>query len=413
MDVRCRKESGFLICSSAIPTGFPGLARRPIGNMRRSPLVILIACATVLLPCSVDVARGAGGGFHQGRQLAEQLQVRRALDTEGAVLRDLLDQLQVDYQICILLDRRIDPSTQLSCRIPLVETAELLRRVADEVPDCSVSILDALVYFGPRAEARQLRTLIELQRRHVREMRTEFAMEDYALLTAEGAVGWNDVAAPRDVILQLFNDAGLQTPHPDRVPRDLWHPKQLPVLNVMDVATLLLFQFELSPQLSAETHSVHIVPLPKKIELERRHTIPKTIRKTAKSLIEQRYPGLTAQWTRTSVQISGTLELHAEIELLLAGESPDAATAGSSLKQRTLTLRLQPGVALRQVVTHLHESGISIRYDAVLEPMLDAVVKAELANLPAEDFFRTLFAELPVDVEVTDDEVILQLRDAP
>ena len=413
MDVRCRKESGFLICSSAFPTGFPRLARHHVGNMRRCALVILISAAATVAPSFVATARGAGGVYHQGRQLVEQLQVRRALSIDGAVLRECLDDLQTNYQICILLDRRIDPSIRLSCRIPLVETAELLQRVADEVPGCGVSILDELVYFGPRDQARQLRTLIELQRRHLQSLRREFAKEDYALLTTAVAVGWDDLAAPRDVILQLIADAGLETPHADRVPHDLWHPKQLPNLKVMDAVTLSLFQFELSSQIVGEKHRVHIVPLPDKIELERRHTIPKTLRKTARSLVEQRYPELAARWTRSSVRISGTLELHAEIESLLAGEASEAAGSDSSLKERILTLRLQPGVSLRQVVTHLTESGISIRYDEDLDSMLDQEVTAKLDNLPAEEFFRTLFGDLPVDVEVTDNEVVLQLRGVP
>ena len=348
-----------------------------------------------------------------GRALERALEIRRAVRMQAVPIRTLVTDLQEQAGICIVVDRRIDPSQRLTINTGLISTEDLLRQVAAELPAANISVNRSFVYIGPIDASRRLRTLCEQKRLFVLDARREFGKEAYAKLSKVELQTWGEFISPRNLVMEFSENAGLKIVNPDAIPHDLWHAAQLSAMPFTELATLVLTQFDLTFDIDPTKVECTIIPVPEVVLLERRHSVPSRRRGVAEKQLMEAFGELEAQWERSAVLVHATYEQHEQIAVLLSGKDPAKGplVMNESLKTRLFTLSLPNGVTWRALMSQLHKSGVVIRAEADLAELLDQKVSGDFKRLPGTQFFRQLFHGLPVEVEVRDKEVVLRPAD--
>ena len=253
-----------------------------------------------------------------GHRLTAALESRGSLDVQDAPVRSILLKLQEQSGICIVVDRRVDPSQMLTFSTELLSTNELLRQVTAELPDAVISVNRAFVYIGPTVAARRLRTLCENHRSTIFRNRRRFDRELYRKLSVARSLVWGDLASPRDILVSLLADVGLTAVNPDAVPHDLWHGARVPGVVFAESATLLLSHFDLTFRVDADTAEFTIIPMPDIVLQERRHRITRRLRAAAEQQLPGRFPGVDMFWERSGVRLRATWEQHEQIEVWLS-----------------------------------------------------------------------------------------------
>lgn len=347
-----------------------------------------------------------------GRALGRTLEQRRALTVQAIPLREVLSDFQEQTGLCIVLDRRVDPSTRVTLNVALTSTEQILRQITALLPEAGLSVNRSFVYIGPKKTAHRLRTLCEQQRAAVLKARGGLSSEAYVSLSSAQPLAWGDLQSPRNVLMVLAEGAGVSVVNLSAIPRDLWHSGRLAKMPFAESATLLLAQFDLMYTLDPNTGRCEIVPMPEVVVTERRHVVPRRLREAARRQLAQAFPGVELEWTKSAVVAQATYEQHQQIELVLAGKPlPSRVVPADSLKTRLFTLSLPENITWKSLIDQLQSSGVSIRVEGELEDRLNEKVIAELKRLPGEEFFPLLFAELPVQVTVFDGEVVLRVTD--
>ena len=284
--------------------------------LKRSCLVCLFLVAGFRSVCADHVT---GAKLHTGRRLTVALESRRALNVQDASVRSILLKLQEQSGICIVVDRRVDPSQRLTFRTDLLPTNELLRQVTAELPNAVLSVNRAFVYIGPAATARRLRTFCEHHRSMILDHRRQFDKEIYRKLSTAKPLTWGDLTSPRDIVVSLVADAGLTAVNPDAVPHDLWYGGRVPGIPFAESATLLLSHFDLTFRIDADSAEFTIIPMLGVVLLERRHQVSRRLRAAAEQQLARKFPGLEVTWERFGVRLRATWEQHEQIEAWLSG----------------------------------------------------------------------------------------------
>ncbi len=384
----------------------PGLSGMSRLWFRRG-LLLLTLC---LLTSQVSGADRSGGEeLRTGRQLQQALESRRALTVQAIPLRDLLADLQTQSGICIVLDRRIDPSQRLTLNADLMPTLHLLHLAAAEIPQAAVSVNQSFVYIGPVDAAHRLRTLCELNRKMILDARSQLDAEVYVAVTSRLPVAWEELSRPAEVLTRLCAETGLDVSNVETVPPDLWHAGQWSKMSLAESATLLLNQFDLTFRVDPAGAQVEVIRLPETVVLDQRHSVPRRQRETVRQLLPTKFPELTFDWKPSSVQVAATYEQHQQIAALLTGKGTSESAPADSLKTRLFSLTLPDNITWNSLIEQLQNSGIAVRIEGDLQGQLDDTVSVALSRLPGKEFFPRLFAGLPVDVEVRDAEVVLRV----
>ena len=365
-------------------------------------LLLLMACPVFAGESSTDL--------HTGRALTQALEQRRALTVQAMPLRQLLTDLQQQTEICIVLDRRIDPSQRLTLTTELMPTLRVLQQVAAAVPDADVSVNRSFVLIGPESAAQRLRTLCERNRAMILEARREFDQDVYEQLSLRKRFSWDELSHPRDLLRQLAEGRRLTIRGADLVPHDLWHAGQWPAMTFAEAATLLLSQFDLTYRIDVATAALEIALIPDVVAIAQSHRVPRRWQESDRRRLAAQFPDLNFEWNRSSVSVAATYEQQQHIASMLSGDAMRGAAVTDSLKTRLFTLTLPDGISWRLLIEQLRQSGVPLRVEGNLESQLDESVAVSLTRMAGAEFFPRLFADLPVHVDVLDSEVVLHVK---
>ena len=282
-------------------------------------LVLTVVCGSVYAAHdSDDAARERESKQWTGRRLTKALEIRQEVNVQEIQLREVLLRLQEQSGICIVVDRRIDPSQRLTLSTGRLSTDEVLRRLAAEIPNAGFSVNRAFVYIGPVATSQRLRTLCESQRSMILDHRRQFDREIYRKLSGVRSLVWDELTSPRDIFFSLAADADLTVVNPDAVPYDLWHAGRVPAMPFAESATMLLCQFDLTFVIDAASAELTIVPMPEVVLLERRHRVLRRHRAAAERYLAENLPELDVKWERSGVRVRATWEEHKAIRTWLS-----------------------------------------------------------------------------------------------
>ncbi|MEY3460099.1 MAG: hypothetical protein RL215_3256 [Planctomycetota bacterium] len=327
--------------------------------------------------------------------------------------RQLLD-LQQESSICILRDRRIDPNTPITLRSGFITRRNLLAQFASTLPNSAAAFTDHYVCIAPSAAALRLPLLIQLAEQQTNPWkRLPPAVSRRALNPAPAA--WTQAQTPADILSKAARNAGVAISNLEQLPHDVWDAAQLPSLPFIELACLILNQFDLFPQPNPETLEIQLAPIPNESPLELRHPFPPEFRNPLELAWNNAHPDVPVRWTRSSATLTATLPQHIrfaanlqQLHASLPGQNPQN---NGSLKTRQFQLQAERAT-LGNVVASLRANGVTIEIPdestPALQKLLQTIVPISAQPQNGEVFFNSLFADHFRSVSVLDDKVILR-----
>ena len=272
--------------------------------------------------------------WYSGKRLRDSLAQPGNCLWQDTPLRMALESFSSARHVAVILDRRVDPGQLVNLTLTDLSGEEILEQVSQsrEVGFC---FLGPVAYFGPFSTTRRLRTVAELRREEIRGLQSGVAgkppkskRSDRSTLSGitkklleSERFGWSDLATPRDLLSELAAENQFEILGIERIPHDLWAACNLPPLPLSDRLTLILAQFDLTFNVTADGSSIGLVAMPETPVLVRdypggRHP---------ESLVSewfQRSPDCRFKVVNGRVYVQGRLEDH---ELITEPPRPTAA----------------------------------------------------------------------------------------
>jgi hypothetical protein len=205
-----------------------------------------------------DVAHAAGRAtWATGPQFQQTLAHTVDVFWPDNPLRDSIVGFARAQQVAILIDRRVDPDQKLSLSIKDVPIQTVLQMIADRC-GLGVSRLGAVVYLGPPSAAGRLRPVAAAFEQAVRQL-PKAAQRKFL---QSKAFAWEDLSTPRDLLIRLGQQNGVQIAGLEGMPHDLWAAADLPPLSLVDRLTLVAAQFDLTFKIAADGTRLELAPIP-------------------------------------------------------------------------------------------------------------------------------------------------------
>lgn len=220
-----------------------------------------IAAALFLGYTGVAAAREA---WLTGEPLREALSQKVTVVWSNIPVRQAMEGLCNSQNMAILLDCRIDPDRKIEFSLDDVPLSEAMKQIATRL-EVGTTMLGPVAYFGPAATANRLRRVAALRRQEVEKLPQAVRhrwMEPHPWK-------WADLTAPRDLLAALAQEGGATVEGREKVPADQWAQGDFPELTLPEKLTLLLAQFDLTYELSADGSTMRIVAMPENPPPER------------------------------------------------------------------------------------------------------------------------------------------------
>ena len=355
-----------------------------------------------------------------GKALEKVLAESVSCSVQRMPLLRQLEDVQRESGVCLLRDRRLDPSIPISLQTSFLPRREMLRQLAALIPETAATFTQDYVYIGPTSAAHRLPLLLQLieQQSAVWKRLPASTIPRRTLLPVRPS--WERPAVPSEVLLTAARDAETRIANPEIIPHDVWDSATLPAMTFPELACLMLNQFDLYPELSLSAAEIRIVPVPVDQAFELRHSFPAELRSGLEQAWTGGQPKPDIRWTRTTAVFTAALERHSQFAALieqrrsagLATPTGGTSVPGDSLRTRTFQLQAERA-PLGSIVATLRASGVMIEITgeqtAAVRKVLQQVVPISAEAQRGEEFFKGLFGRHFGTVQVLDDRV--QLRE--
>jgi hypothetical protein len=374
--------------------------------------VAVICCAAGVLPVASAIAQDQQpSSYLVGKAFDGVLDQQMSVAWQAQNLRSGLQGLARSKQIAIVIDRRIDPSTELSLQKRNLSLLEVLDTVADDLA-LGVSRLESAVVIGPHATTRRLRTDVEVTSsqvvRHSDRSRAGHLLERQSLV-------WSDLTSPRELLDTICQRYGLQIVNPERVPHDLWAAGALPSSNACEMLLVVLTQFDLGVEWSADLNTVRLIDLPEAPAIERQFTLRRGTRASVIDDLRQAMSDLTIEVRGRRVTARGLFEQLEQVQTALqpARNQPGNRPKGPKIVTFTFEIRNAP---LKDVMTRLEQQG-GYRFDYNAEDLskagirLDQTVSLKMNDASADELFTAMFDPVGLQHEIDGSTVRVRIKD--
>lgn len=320
-----------------------------VGRVIYWPLAIAILLSATASVACAQHPLSAAEFFQQSSRLQRKLDAPLTLEYRDVPLRSALDRLAQSQNIDVWIDRRVDPTQELS----LDANNQALRQVLSDLATAGQSAtttLGDLVYVGPKEKVGELRTLVALAHQHVHRMPP--AVREGLLRREELSLA--RLTEPREAIAHLVASRGIKLENPRAIPHDLWPAGRLPALSGAAQLSVLLAGFDLAWEPGKGDNTLRIVPIPRPVVIERKlgGTPPAELQQL---LAED--PSVKLRQSGGEAWLTARVEQHEGLQAKpSASTRPPRRTRTTTERQvYSLTLRDQPvGGLLRQLAAKLN-----------------------------------------------------------
>jgi hypothetical protein len=331
-----------------------------------------------------------------GSALEARLAEPVGADWSGWTLRDALTGLARAKHVAVYLDRRVDPDQKLQMSLKDVPLEDVFRQVA-ESRQLGFSRFGPVIYLGPPRFTDRLRTLAALRLEDVRKLPADVGQK----FVRAQRLGWNALAEPRGLLVNLAKENGVEIAGLEQVPHDLWAAADLPPLSLVDRLTLLAGQFDLTFQIDPEGKLVALKPMPEKVSIVRSYPGGRQAEQLAERWATLA-PEARIERSGNRIVVEGLVEDHERIAgagrpvTRPTGRLPTKPAVSDGLDTKRFTVREASGPlngVLDELARRLNldlkidrqaldEAGISLQQnvtfsaeDATLDQLLDKVLK--------------------------------------
>jgi hypothetical protein len=362
--------------------------------------------------------------FLTGRAFEDALVESISLAWQGQNLRDGLRKLSKTKQVSIILDRRIDPSQQLTLQIQKRTLKAVLKVIATEAR-ADISVLGNAVYVGPKGVASRLRTIEEIVASQLVSGKATIISVDASPQTrrrfellARQTLTWPDLATPRELLDEVASRYALKIESADLVPHDLWGQATLPAGSASQLLLTILAQFNLSFEWSESRDGIRVVDMPLDPRIEKQFTLKRGTEQTILAEITRRMPGLEPQVTTRRIKVVGTIE---QIETAEAIIHPERKPNNARPNQRKVAdgvtvFTFEATAPLGAFMATLEkQAGFKFQYDEDVfkhaDIRLDKRIFLEAKDLTAQAVFEKMFP--PQNIAYKVDGKTVRLSPAP
>jgi hypothetical protein len=348
------------------------------------------AAVLALATCNVC---GQEPAWKTGTALRKQLETPLSLTWGDRELRGALESLGKNTGVTIFLDRRIDPNRKLTLSAADEPLRTLLLRVAEQV-EAGVSLVGSVVYVGPKSTASKLLALAALRRQEAGKLPADLRIR----LSKSEVWSWNDLAEPRQLLVDLAERGGVRVANPELIPHDLWPAVNWPAMPWTERMTLLLAGFDLTYE-TAGAGVIRLIPLPKEVVFEKTYT-PRGDADRVAADLRRTVPAAKIVIEGRTLRVSGAAEDHERIDRLLRGESVTTTKVTPGQKRYTLTVENKPaGAVLKTLATQL---GKELKYDPALAERLQTAVSLQVKEVPLEELLDKTLGPLGLAYRVSE-----------
>ncbi len=363
------------------------------------PILIAVFLALFLaLPATAQLP--ADPLYGASRPLVGKMGQRLTLHWSAVPLREAVDRLSQSQRLSIWLDRRLDTSLEITLSLQDVPVSEVLQQLAGQASGDYVATGE-LVYLGPAANVRDLRTLMAIRRELVSQLPSKMK----AALQSHTLVASPRLAEPREVIRLLAGRAGLSVVNGEAIPHDVWPARSLPPLPIADQLTLLLAGFDLTWEPDGAGQSIRIVAIEQPVAIRR--VYPKRVlAKVPHGVIDN--DAVAPGPKDDQVAVTASAEVHS---LLSKGRArpPTANRRGVERQVYSLRVEQQPvGSLLMQLAAQL---GKSLEVDLQDKAHLDRRVSFEVRKANLDELLKAVGEPAGLDVRVDGDVLRVSVRD--
>ena len=182
-----------------------------------------------------------------------------SLELDGIQLIDFLDRYSELYGFTFFLDRRVDPTTSVSCSVSNIPLIDALNAVFTS-SHLSFCVVDgALLYVGPEDAAAELQLLFQIKRSELESgaIPTSFATK------LERSVDFqiSPFAEPHDVFQALARLAQIKLIEFENLPFDRWRGVRISNVYVGNLLTVLAIGFNAEYQYDPKANAVKPTPI--------------------------------------------------------------------------------------------------------------------------------------------------------
>jgi hypothetical protein len=315
----------------------------------------------------------------------------------GRAIRDALHTLSRSdgIQIAILLDRRVDPGRPLELAITDGSLAGALDQIADYA-DLGWCQVGPVIYFGPTATARRLRTVVELRKDEMAGVQAAVATK----LKRIKAWRWYDLATPRELVEELAHEAEIKLVGLEQIPHDLWARADLPPTTTIERLSLVLAGYDLTFAIDAARNgapsaTLRLVAMPTAVVLTRSYPVSAANDALVASL-KKKHPDAELRQEGGKLIVVGRAEDHAIIADALKGKTakpaskqplPKLSQVRASLKYTNHPVRELLADVARQLSLDLIIDNEAI---AAAGLSLDTLVSVELTLVPVGELLTAV-----------------------
>jgi hypothetical protein len=278
-----------------------------------------LAVAAVLAETGLgSAARGADPpiAWLTGSALRRQLDAVETVYWSGTPLRDAITGFSRARRIAVLIDRRVDPGQSVELRLSGQPVEAVLGELAASL-GIGVCWMGPVAYFGPVEATSRARTVAQLRREEIRRLPIGVQRK----LHAAGRIRWDDFAEPRDLVVEMATEIGLEISGLDQVPHDLWAEADLPPLAWVDRLALVVGQFDLTFQVAPDGSRITLVPVPDDVMIERDYSVGRQAEQLA-SQWAALVPDSQIDVVGGTITVRGLLEDHERIANSLRSPRP-------------------------------------------------------------------------------------------
>jgi len=318
--------------------------------------------------------------FLTGNEFTRQLNRPLLANQDYTPIRQTLNRLSEERHIAVCLDRRIDPSQLVFVDLQTPYFDEGIRVLANRV-SADVVVLADMVFVTTPATAQTLRTRIALAEKELEELpKSSFSRQ--VDLSRKVPFHWEDLASPRELLVEFANRFDVKLENLEAIPDDLWAAGNVPHANFVSGVLLIASQYDLDFEWH-NAHQIRLVPQAPEPMIEQEHPLRGRSRSQVLESIRGQFPHRPVQIVGERLRMTGLVEEQEEIAVLLGNRSPRKPTASvmaTSLANRRFTLRMQSrpfselldvlekqGIQFERNSTQLEAAGIDLNQHITLK----------------------------------------------
>lgn len=385
-----------------------GTTARANGTTRRTILVRALAAIVLYVAAVPNAAKASPQEHVTGRNYQQAITTPIGTVFKDKALRAALTDLANDRKVAIVIDRNVNTAQKVSASFQSKPLLTALAIIAAK-GNAEVTALHNVVYIGPAAITRKLRTIVELRRTDAKKL----AKRKTTLLKQQD-IAWNTLTRPGKLFADMCRLYNLTVDNAQPLPHDLWHAARLPQVDTVTALTVVLAQFDLSFEWTHDGNAIRVVPMPGQVAIEANVSVNRELK--ANEIVaqaRQRFPKAELKRSGRRIKVTARVEVIEIIKRIASGQDKAVGPVPVPMDQRLYSGLSVTAPAIK-VIEALRGQGNVVEWDAkAFETAgidLNKPVTVKADQTTAAELFKQICDPLGIEFRIEEFKVVLLIK---